>query len=380
MAYILGCIFIVLSLIKKESKIIFFAFLVYLWILFAWNIGSADYYTYSYYYVQSVNEPLFTGVFGVEPGFQLFAKFANLLGLNYNGFLCIYSAAGLLLIASTIVKFTKKFNMVLVLYFIFPFCLDVVQIRSFMAMAIMIFAVRFLAQNGNINIIKYVLMIFIAALFHNAAIAYLVLLLVRIRDKRKLFWTTCFLVGIVCVIVWLTAIFEINISVIERRQDYFVTRTSFATNLMIICLFAFGAAIAILIQKFILRQRSLASTEAAKLSLDRDIMEMSSTQILFADVIVKINIVIWIILPLVVFSTEFMRIYRGILPLTYIAISYIAITKIRPNTKLVRVATEVAFVAFVLLMFWFWIYYGLANQAFYPIFEENALFNALSTY
>ena len=170
--------------IKKRNKIgiLFLFMLLFLWTLIAFNTASADFDYYSAMFAR-----IRSGItyYAVEGGFYYLCKFAVMLNMDYSFFLKIYSAIGLLLISSTIIKYTKKPWLVLLFYFCYPFILDVAQIRHFMAVAIFTFSVRYLEEFNKKNLIKYCMFVLLASTQHVLAFSFFFFLLTYVKDNKK---------------------------------------------------------------------------------------------------------------------------------------------------------------------------------------------------
>src|SRR5665648_248918 len=155
--------------------------LTLMWILYGWNTGNADFINYNIEYnlnaVSSIN-------YSQEIGFQLLCKLFYALGLEYNKFLIVISIVGLVLITSTVIRYTKNVAFVLAMYFLFPFMDDVVQVRNFLAMSIIIFALRFLIEKKKWSRTKYIIFVMIAFTFHYIALFYFLFLLTEVRNTK----------------------------------------------------------------------------------------------------------------------------------------------------------------------------------------------------
>lgn len=170
---------------RKDGRILTlsFAFLfIILWILIGFNLKNPDYEYYENLFLRA-NQGI--SYHAVETGFWYIVEFAAKIGLSYSLFLKIYTLIALLLISSSIIKYTEKPSLVLVLYMCYPFLLDVAQIRHFMAIAIFTFSVRYLESYSKKNLIKYIFLIVIAASQQIMAIAFLAYLLVYLIDQKK---------------------------------------------------------------------------------------------------------------------------------------------------------------------------------------------------
>ena len=168
---------------RKNEIFLFVCILLFMWILMAYNTSSAD----IGYYSNMFNR-IKAGVtyHAVEGGFYFLCKLAVLLGMEYSCFLKLYSAVALLLIASTVIKYAKKPWLVLIVYFCYPFILDIAQIRHFMAVAIFTYAIRYLEKFSRKNMVFYCILILIATTQHVLAFGFLIFLLAYISDKKKI--------------------------------------------------------------------------------------------------------------------------------------------------------------------------------------------------
>lgn len=178
---------------RKDGRIITLSFVVIMSILFilmGLNTNNPD---YSYY------EQLFYRVqngiswHSVETGFWLLVNIASKIGMNYPQFLLVYTAVGLILIGNSLILYTRKPILAIVCYFCYPFFLDLVQIRHFMAMAIFVFACRYLLHYNKANLIKYCLLIFLAATQHIIALAFLFFLILYLQSSKKVLYTSLLL-------------------------------------------------------------------------------------------------------------------------------------------------------------------------------------------
>jgi len=181
MLYILAiaifCAGIVLSKEKFQSNIM----LVFLWILFAFSYGNADYnihlrkYT-QYQFLNSQTEWLYN---------QLMVFF-NRLGLSYRGFLIIVSAFILLVLFSFTKKHTKNSAWVLAMYMLYPFCMDVTMVRYTLAISVVYIGLGFLFEGKKRWLLKYCCCILIASMIHLSSIFCLLFALPKFVNLKKL--------------------------------------------------------------------------------------------------------------------------------------------------------------------------------------------------
>lgn len=170
---------------RKDGRIVTLSFVflfIVLWMIIGFNFKNPDYEYYKNLFVRA-NQGM--SYHAVETGFWYLIKFAAKMGCGYSLFLKFYTLIAFLLISDSIIKYTEKPLLVLVLYMCYPFLLDVAQIRHFMAISIFTFSVRYLESYTKKNLIKYIVLIIIAASQQIMAIAFLIYLLVYLVDQKK---------------------------------------------------------------------------------------------------------------------------------------------------------------------------------------------------
>lgn len=116
---------------------------------------------------------------------QYFLFICNKLGFSFQQFRFIYYLIGLSLICITAYKVISSQPSFLLFYILFPMLIDATQMKNFMAMAILSFAIPFLLNAGWKNKLTYILLIFLAAGFQLAAYAYLPLILFANTTNKK---------------------------------------------------------------------------------------------------------------------------------------------------------------------------------------------------
>ena len=187
---------VALSIIDNKSKYIFFYLILVMWIISSFTYGNADENIYMSRYLN-----LEAWKNDTELLYYLLIKYSNVIKLSYVQFKMLTSAMQLLLISVTVLKCSKKPNLVMIFYFIFPFMINVTQMRNALATSIFIFGAQFLIdelQNGyqvekkflSHNEIKYIMCIVVAAFIHTSAIFWILLLIpLKFNEKIVLIWT-----------------------------------------------------------------------------------------------------------------------------------------------------------------------------------------------
>ena len=159
---------------RKELTVINFALM---WVMMGWSFGNADYENYLSRYEQGFLDPL-------EFLYSAFQGLARGIGLNYQGFLIIMSLLFLGIRFFVILKMTARPNLVLGLWLVFPFLMDIVQLRQFYAMSLVLLGVYFLFARERYPAVKYLICVGTAFFIQNSAIFYVLLLIPwLLRDK-----------------------------------------------------------------------------------------------------------------------------------------------------------------------------------------------------
>lgn len=370
MLYIYSILLTTLGLFKKNSRLIFLTTLALLIIIFAGNTDNGDRYLYLLNY-NSLISPTYKGEF--EVGYQMLARICVQLGLTYNQFLLIVVFIGLSLISSTIKMFTPKISYVIALYFIYPFLWDVVQIRNFLAMSIIIFGMRYIINNKK-NYFKYVVCVLIATSVHTSSIFYLFILLIKVKNTKKLFIIT--LITTVSSIVFMPkilGILSIFVSV-DKIEAYTQTKTSGITKSFVIFYYIYLIILVKysvnLIKKYNCDDEKpinhTVKYKFGKFSINRRIRNIDENSVL------KLVIISMLGIYFLLQNLNFIRIYRNLYIIYYILFS-ICLSKMKKDKKYYIYFISV--LCFVILSFVFFISIIPTTKIVVPIFENNLLFS-----
>lgn len=325
-----------------------------MWVLFWGSQGVADQALYMFRYGRIGDLTL--SIWDYEFGFSFFMKVMAQAGLNYRQFLMVVSSLGLLLIVSTVRRFSPKPQVVYALYFIFPLMLDIVQVRHFLAMSIFLYALRFLMKPSPKDTLKYVFLILFASLFH-FAILFFVVLIFFVSMKENIMIKIILVVTTAGLFLSYTDLFSsavdlINFAVpIERLETYFLRKVRFGFLEKF-----FVQITVILIMEFYFRfLRSRGSFDV------------------FCDRVRKANIISLILLPLYTYDVNFFRIFRVLYIPNYIVISLATDKSIA--TKRFQIILLSIFLA--LSFFFYQVFLYARESVFLPLFENNFVFNFL---
>ena len=189
-------IFIVWGLIRKNSKIAAFGLAILLYILFAFEKSTGDYEGYIQMYKEIGSGA--GRALTYEVLYVLLCRIANSFHMTFDVMRGIICVVELFFIYITIKKYTPNIAMVLALFFIFPATLDAELFRWLLAMCIIIFGIQFILKGRGLkDYLIYTASVIIASLIHTSCWIFLIYLLLIIKDRKKLFRivTVIFVVG-----------------------------------------------------------------------------------------------------------------------------------------------------------------------------------------
>ena len=349
---------------KKRSPIVFAVMAGFIWLICAFTYGNAD----ELIYISRYEKPE-AWVGQTEVIYMLLIQLFRHIGCSFQVFKASMAAIQIILIGSVVWRFSKHPNIVLLAYFIFPFFLDVAQMRNALATSVMIFSVGFLMDDEKEEQIsfyltknewKYIAGILIATGIHTASFFW-ILLLVAKKCTQKM-------TVIITIVVCLTFSVIITSRVIagiagvfgaEQRIAAYVSSAYAATRMLYfqgmfirVMLYAVGALMGIWIIK----------------------NDSETRQNTFC---LKCNIIMICILPvLLYYTTEIYRMQVGISILNYITMSNGLDGEYEGTgwTSLWNVAVILCICLFAALFLYLYVLSNdNMNTVFYPIFENNRL-------
>ena len=133
-------VLICLCLNYRKSQVLAFILQIWLWVLYAWSSGTADFSIYENRYNLygariSYTEPIYTTI----------VRIAHYFKLDFRSFMIVSVLIAMFLMYKTANDFSINVGEVIGLYAIFPFVMDVTIMRYFIAQSIIIYGFRFLS-------------------------------------------------------------------------------------------------------------------------------------------------------------------------------------------------------------------------------------------
>ena len=298
-SFIILIFVIILGALIKNKRLSAGILAFYMWLLLAFSYGNTDYASYEnqFRYYNTINRSYSISNFGYQALSRLFYP----LGVDYATFLIIEATIIMVLITIFAVKNSKNPYLCLLLVCIYPFIIDCTQVRTFFAAALMITAISIYANGKGLK--SYIgMMIFLLLAFsiHFSFAAFLIFLLMPLMQKKYIpVWIV--IVGFIEVILFSNigrlALLITNQSQVER---YFSKSVSGLTVIFLIVYFA------VMYLPIIVTSRNLDNW-----------FEEESRERRFAEIVIKVNILMLIFVPYCFITNDFMRYFRSIFVLNY---------------------------------------------------------------
>lgn len=359
------------AMVKKKSQIVTILLAVLVWIMFGWSSGNADYEIHLSRFVNYSRASAFT-----ELLYTQLMRLFNSLGLDYAHFLIVISA----LFAIGLFYLAKKWSyapaFVLGMYFIFPACIDVVQVRYSLAGIVNLFALYFLLNTDEKKIrgrffkneIIFCALVIVASLLHVSSIVFLLFVVVRRFDIKKTILYTAIVsfilaagkIGVIQSIIGkLPGMSEKMARVLMGAEAY----VALDERKAIIRILFFASAFIILL---LMTRRRIRKKEEIDIKLDEWIAN-----------VMKINIVALTLIPLVTYTVDFYRIQQSLCILNYCALSWY-FYPLKSGRALTASKKNVIFSILVIIVCIINLYLLVLrstniNTVFFPYFDNNTL-------
>jgi len=302
MLFVFSAFFIMLGLFFRHKRLSV-AIWIYMFLLFAFNTSNADYDNYMVKFNLSVNSLNYIDK-DTEFGFYLLSRIIAFFGGSYKTLLICVALCGLGIIYYIINVYVKNVTFPLILYFIFPFFLDVVQIRSFMAMVIFLCGCNCLLKQRKNRSITYILFLLLAVSIHYSSIFWLPIIFIQKKNIREILSLFIPILFIGCLLTYsgLATNLIMLIAPSYKASKWFLNTTNLGWVLYLYIHIAvvFFSYCSCLIYKQNLKLNNI------------------SDQLDFVECCLKINVIMSYIAVFYAYSTAFFRVYRGIFILNYI--------------------------------------------------------------
>lgn len=144
-----------------------------------------------------------------EPSSWLFFVIARLFssaGISFGWFNFISTAFTLVLIISTLSRYTKEWGLILGIYSTVAACIDATLFRQFVASGFIIYGMRYLLDE-NKKVCRYIFCVIIASCFHLALSSYAIFAIIAYRNKSVIYkWMHMILPFGMVLLIWASII------------------------------------------------------------------------------------------------------------------------------------------------------------------------------
>lgn len=367
MLYIPSIFFLVMGFLQKRQFVLTICFVIFLWSLYAFSSGNADFIIHQkrfYNYQDLISQ--------TELIYSFLMKMFNSIGSDYRTFLVCDSLFVCCVYSHFIRKNTNYPNLVLALYLIYPFCMDVTMVRYTLAFAVILCGLDSLWRSNSIK--KFLICVMIGFLLHSSMILTLLFLLPRFFKDAGLKRVTLFgALGLfVCgSLVKMLLNFVAKVSFFNLGEKSSIVLKSSLMKYDTDAYFRYGVKIfiAFLIMWFIFRQINKFLKKIQNVLQDSDSVKVS--MIFFVS---KLNLIALLIVPLVMFSADVFRLQLSLSVVFYVAIANYLELKKKYQPYKNSVLVQVGVVVYALFNLYMWVLGGPnINSVWKPLFANNVL-------
>ena len=295
------------GLCKRNEKILYYSALAVIFIFMTFNCMGPDIGEYFSAYDSALDLSGTSAYSGhMESGYVLIMYVCKKIGLDFFSFRTIISIICFFLFSNTIKYYKVNGNLIVGLYMTYLFFFDTIQLRNCIVEFLLLFATRYLLRKSLLSTLKYILIIVVASMFHVAALFGLPLLLVKFLRKESHYRVIIILSALLFVACMamqssLPKLANWLLQFIGRGSSYLEINVEIG-YLVVLILHLMG-----LIPLYLLKG-SIENNRLAK------------SQVTF---ILRINIILCLFIPLLFFNSNFYRLYRNYILLTYIGLALI---------------------------------------------------------
>jgi hypothetical protein len=300
-----------------------------------------------------------------EPAYLILEDFVFTLGIEYVDFRLLIGILVTLLNFYFPIKILRKKDLLVFIlcYFLISLPFFSYNLRSAIAFSIINNYLISICQNMKFSKIHFILIIFIASLFHTSSLIYLIFLFLPTNFKLSLKYSILFifviLISVILTLLPNVQIFIINIffnliliplGVDESKLIYTIQQGNLGFLLFIFSMFLFFF--------YFYSSKGFLNSNTSNLK------HRSPFNRSFFYLLLYSSILLFILFPFLRLNTEFSRIIRGISPfyifgMIYISSNYISRFKLISNVLLILIF------AYHFLLYVF----PYMNETFYPLFE-----------
>ena len=312
MGYLILIIFLsalFIGFFYSKNKALNVAIIFLMWILMAFSSKTADFNIYTRRLENPDSESL-------EPLFYAFVKILNKLGIGIQGFIFIIGTIYIVVIYKLLIKnrfVARRAGYILALYCIYPFCIDISQLRNTLGFVPILYYFsktikdqNTIYKNESNDDLFLAICILISTLIHYSGIFYIVLLVAKkIKIKKTVLVTVIFL-GVAS-LIGNFSVYLLNFSKYFGENLYNKVWTVFNNSILqqqdtIVGTMRMMIVTFVIVMLFLL-------------------IEYKKNKDPYIEYAIKVNILLLNIIPLVAYAVDLFRVQRCLLILSYIVFS-----------------------------------------------------------
>lgn len=360
MLLIIWIILIFLGLLIPKSKLLTILMVLFMVVVIGFRTQGGDYIIYFNEYKWSVYQT-YSDIHYV--GYLFIEKYAHSLGIEFDQWLFIVAVVSILLTYSGISRLTNNVNAVLALYFIYPFTHEAIQVRTFLANSLFIFALPLVLcdeeQDKKRTIIKRILFYILSAIactFHFEAAIYVAMITLMLFLPKKYSKSYVFVFSIIL-------FFLIEFGILPKIISNFNTRIAYwisgRTGLGIVFPIAFTIGIWYLSQ--ILGKRCVL--------VEKENPEKQQ----FYQKLLRLSDFIILLIPMFCYDITFNRLWR-----LFLVIDYIMLARIIPYKLTNKARTNILIITGILLIGI--VIYENELTLLFELLVNNGIFKSISMF
>lgn len=364
--YSLIVIMFFLSLLRKSSKYVNYAFIILMGLMFVFVYENADTELYRLQYYASTKFDWTD----TEPLWMILQTLGVKLKLSFEMFRCCVFGVSIYLVFKRINQFASERNLVLVLYLVYPFLIDMSQMRNFLAMSILVYAIPFLAEKTEKSLLKYIALILISTLIHNVFVFYIVLVFLWFWDVNLKVFSYILLISAGVILYFKDRIPSLVMYFFKNYHNggfalKYVNTSGVSTTMgMFLAFYYLMLFLSGLYVNYVLNERRIKEL-------------FSEEKLLVMNIYNKSIVILTLTVILTLFSTDFLRISRNMMFIQYALM--LEVTKY--NTKAIsKVFYRFLMLVIVIMATAVFIYYSYPDTVFYPGLENNRFFEWFNFY
>lgn len=351
----------VISFGKRRSTWAFVLIFSWCWLLFSFSQNNAD---SSIYLIRYYNYDLL--IEQNEPLWNMLMYLFNFLDLEYTSFLMFTSSVYMFSIYFLLRVFSSKQKgiPILILFMIFPFCIEIVQVRNSLGLAFVNIGLYFLLRSEDrLDVLRFMAFVLIGSWIHSSMIIYLIFVLLRWKKfniRKKSTWIVAFsLIGILSFLLYkgplYTFLASLDIEKINIVLSLSETRTTQQkiSQVMRVCVY-FAMILPMLIYAY-------KNTDKKN---KKFIMEL-----------IGLNLIVLIVIPIMAFSIDFYRLQRNLTLINLIGLFCFEKKRLSKKDWIMSIGYYTGIVVFIGVNFYLQIwrttdYFG----TIVPMIRENIIF------